>query len=243
MGDVLEKVKRLRALATSSNANEAASAAAIANKLILQFQISETQLALHTQAQEQRAEAESNPEQMFDDADAFYVSARVTQWKLELAQLLAKHYGCAIWNDKAYHISEAGTNRGVSRYRLIGRKDDIQVVKFMFSWFMTEIVKLCDNECRGNGLNYRDSYCKGAVKGIEKLLEYTRAAAMHEAALAGKSQAIELIQNRHKLATAYMHRKYRLLNPHVRRGIDPNAFERGYEVGSYIGRHAAPTSE
>lgn len=233
MEDILQTIKRLRALATSSNPNEAAAAAGVANKLILRHQINEIHLADDT--------APESTEQMFDDPEPFYVSSRVTTWKMELATLLAQHYGCALWNDKVYR--SADKTRGTSRYRLIGRERDVQVVKFMFSWFTSEIAKLCDIECRGAGLNYRDSYCKGAVKGIGSLLAYTREKMISEARRSGNSKAIDLISNRHQQAIEYMFKKHSLIQPAVKLGVNPVAFERGYDVGASVARNAAPHSE
>ncbi len=234
MEDILQTIKRLRALATSSNSNEAAAAAGVANKLILKHQINEIHLA-------DDSAPESATEQMFDDPEPFYVSSRVTAWKMELATLLARHYGCALWNDKVYR--SADRVRGTSRYRLIGRDKDVQVVKFMFAWFVSEIAKLCDIECRGYGVNYRDSYCKGAVKGIGNLLSYTREKMLSEAANSGNSKAIDMIQNRHQQAIEYMFKKHSLIQPATKQGINPVAFERGYDVGSGVARNAAPHSE
>lgn len=234
MTDILDRIKKLRALATSSNPNEAAAAAGVANKLILKHQISESQLA-------EISSPESNVENMFDDPEPLYVSARVTAWKVDLATLLARHYGCALWNDKVYRSDSQ--NRGMSRFRLVGREDDVQIVKFMFSWFVSEIQKLVDVECRGYGLNYRDSYCKGAVKGIENLLAYTREKMVEEANKTGKSKALEVVQNRHKLAIEYMFKKHKVIQPNGKLGVNPEAFERGYEVGNSAARHAAPPQE
>ena len=228
---VLDRIKKLRALATSSNPNEAAAAAGVANKLILKHQITEAQLATEDSSKE------SKLDNMFDDPEPIYVSQRVSAWKVDLATLLARHYGCALWNDKSVRSDTQA--RGVSRFRLIGREGDVQIVKFMFSWFVTEIQKLCEASCRGQGLNYRDSYCKGAVKGIESLLTYTRERTIHEAKSSGGSQAIELVQSRHKLAIEYMFKKHNVIQPTGKLPINQQAFEAGFDVGNSVARSAA----
>jgi hypothetical protein len=222
---IISKIVRLRTLALSSNTHEAAAAAGVANKLILKYQIQESEL-----------DQEATPSIIFDDPDPVYTSGRVTQWKLELLNLLTDHYGCALWNDKT---PEEDSSRASSRYRLIGRETDIQIVKLMFSWFTSEIIKLCDLECRSLGSNYRHSYCKGAIKAIKDLLEYTRKNIIKEAS----SHSVELIENRQKMAIDYLFKKHGVIQPLPKPGINQQAFNRGYDVGSRVAKTSSKIKE
>lgn len=236
---IVEKIKKLLALSRSSNVNEAANAAAIANKYIAQYRINEADL-IDQKTANKSVDQEYYPEKMYDDTSPIYESARVTSWKLQLACLLASHYGCAIWNDKAFGASKAG--RSVSRFRLIGRYNDVQFAKTMFTWLVNEIQRLADTECRGMGHATLASYCKGAVKGIESLLEEGKRIAEVKAEQAGKSQALQRVDKRGEEATEYMYNKYNLIKvaPNKPR-FDPEAFEKGYDIGNVIGRQVNDT--
>jgi hypothetical protein len=71
------------------------------------------------------------------------------------------------------HISYA-EGRKVSRFRLLGRKSDITLAKYMFSWLVSECSRLSDIEAKGRGHIYVASYCHGFVKGIADQLSISR---------------------------------------------------------------------
>lgn len=238
--DIAEKVRRLLALSKSSNINEAKAAASIANKYIVQYRLQEAELTERNS--HNQSSKEYYPEPIFDDPEPMYSSAHVTPWKLQLASVLADHYGCALWNDKSYRSSEGGRN--VSRFRLIGRFNDVKFTKYMFAWLVDEIQRYSDIECKGHGHTTFSSYCLGAVHGIQNLLRATRERAVGVAEQAGQSKAIARLNNRGKEAQAYMHRKYNLIQPAAPKPkFDSNAFRRGVDVGSYMGSRVTPSDE
>ena len=218
--DIVHKIQRLLALSKSDNINEATNAAAIANKYIIKYRLKEEDYL------------PQNVSLIFDDPESIYESARVTAWKLDLLTLIAKHYGCAIYNDK--FLSENGRN--VSKYRLIGRENDVKFTKSMFNWVISEIQKHTNETCKGHGSLTHSSYCKGAVKGIENFLEQTRSEQRQMALASGQASALSRIENREQEALEYMYKKYNVAKPLTKPKVDPEAYQRGYDVGAGLGK-------
>ena len=159
VSSVVERVQKLLALSKSDNAHEAAAAAAAANRLIDQYRLSETDLEIQSEV----------VEPMDEDEGYIYESGRVTPWKMTLMNILIRHYGLACWN----HTSFA-TGRQVSRFKLVGRKSDIAVAKYMFTWLTAECSRLSDIHAKGQGRIYVASWCAGFVDGVAAQLNASR---------------------------------------------------------------------
>jgi Protein of unknown function (DUF2786). len=166
MSSVVDKVQKLLALSKSSNAHEAAAAAAMANKLIDQYRLSEADLEVHGQ----------NEEPLEEDEGYLYESGKVTPWKMTLMSVLVKHYGLAHWNDATW-----ASGRQVSRFKLVGRKSDIAVAKYMFTWLTAECQRISMLEAKGMGRVYVGSWCAGFVNGVASQLKASRAEAQKDA--------------------------------------------------------------
>ena len=185
MTAVIEKVQKLLALSKSSNINEAAAASAAANKLIDQYRLSQADLELQGEASEPYEE----------DGSYIYESGKITRWKQSLVQCLVKHYGLYVWNDTYYP-----QGRQVSRYRLVGRKSDITVAKYMFAWLTMECQRLADLYAKGMGRVYVASYCAGFVSGVSLQLNASRQDIQNQAS----SGALVKINARSSEAEAYL---------------------------------------
>jgi hypothetical protein len=219
ISSVIDKVKKLLALSKSSNANEAAAAAAAANKLIDQHRLAESELET----------SDDLHEDIFEDSDPLYESGRLTQWKSSLACHLAKHYGCAIYNNKGYRKNN---------YKLVGRKSDIEVVRYMFTWLSLEIDRLSDDASRGRGFDrsagkiFSNSFCSGTVAGISSQLESSR----KEVAQAASSVAMVRLNQRLSEAMSFMNGNHKLKKSNSFSGgyLDRNAYEAGKVRGQSI---------
>ncbi len=168
LDDVISKVKKLLALITSSNANEAANAAARANELIDKYRLSMFDLE----------EAEVPVEPIVKDTDYIYQSGKVTVWKTHLVYTLTRHYGVAYWNDASYN-----NGRKVSRYRMVGRKSDMDIVRYMMAYLSLECERLSSLEVKGTGLGrvFVASYQEGFVSGVAEQLRLSREVVKKEA--------------------------------------------------------------
>ena len=188
---IIERVQKLLALSTSSNANEAAAAASAANKLIDQYRLSTADLESKTEL----------VEPIEEDGGYIYETGRLNPWKNSLVFVLVKHYGLAQWNDADY-----STGRMVTRVKLVGRKSDITIAKYMFAWLTVECQRLSDQEAKGKGRIYVGSYCLGFVRGIAAQLQVSRTDAQKDAS----SSAIIKINQREAEASEFMHVLHKL---------------------------------
>lgn len=168
LAETIETVRKLLALSTSSNAHEAANAAARANDLIDKYRLSMFDLE----------EAEVPVEPIVQDTDYIYQSGKVTVWKKHLMYTLTRHYGVAYWNDAGYN-----NGRKVSRYRMVGRKSDMDITRYMMSYLSLECERLSALEAKGTGLGrvFVSSYQEGFVAGITEQLRLSREAIKKEA--------------------------------------------------------------
>ena len=213
---IIEKVQKLLALSKSSNANEAANAAGLANKLIDQYRLSIADI---------ENDAQGDIECVEEDSDFIYESGKVTPYKKSLVYVLAKHYGCVYWNDASY-----ATGRCVTRYRLVGKRSDIGICKYMFAWLTAECKRLADIEAKGRGRVFVGSYCQGFVNGIASQLKTSRT----EAQRGATSSAIVKIDAREaesKDALYKLHTNLVTKKSHSQARIDPNAFYQGQIKG------------
>lgn len=214
---VIAKIQKLLALSQSANPNEAATAAAIANKLIDQYRLSSDDF-------QSSDNADSDP--LVDDDSYIYESGRITRWRSHLVMMLSKHYGCACFND----ITHKPEGRKVSRYKLVGRKSDIEVTRYMFTWLSAECERLTLSEARGKGHTFSHSYSLGFVMGIADQLAISR----KEAESTASSTAIIHMNARYDEANDFMTNK-RILKATKSRSsshIDGGAYDSGRVRGA-----------
>jgi len=222
--DALRKVRSLLRLAASADANEAAAAAGRAQKLMDTFKIEQAMAELDT--------SESEPdEETIACADPLAEGIR-QNWKKCLANGIATANGCKILNSSG-------------RILLFGKPSDIMTVRYLYTFLVREIDRLCDLECKGCGRTYRNNYRMGAQSKVVERLKEQRAelerelrykAGANETGLVRLNDALARRQVDLAQADAAMRRKY----PHTRSvGVrftsDREAQERGRRAGGRIG--------
>ena len=215
--EVIKRIQGLQALSKSSNPAEAAVAASIASKLIDKYRISEMQLDVDT-----------SQDPLAEDSDYVYQTGRLIPWKSSLISILAIHYGVSMMND----ITKA-TGRKVSRYKMFGRKSDMQIVRYMFGWLLYECTRLADIEAKGKGHVYVFSYCDGFVNGVNLKLQEARAEIKREY----EASALVKLDSRATESKNFMHQ----MQPFLRSAkafsqskVDMGAFARGQAQGKSI---------
>jgi len=177
--EIIAKVQKLLSLSkNNSNAAEAATAAGIANRLIDEHRLSVADLELES----------STKEAVVQDDNHLYESGRITAWRASLVRVLTSHYGVAYYNDTTH--SETG--RQVSRYRMVGRKSDMEVVRYFYVWLGAECERLSALEAKGKGRVYVASYQLGFVSGVSEQLMLSREQAKQTAT----STSIVMIDSR-----------------------------------------------
>jgi hypothetical protein len=152
---LLAKIRALRALAASANVHEAAAAAAAATRLLLEHDLAETELANSDDSAEV-------PERAATPLDTY--GRAVPRWRSSLANLLMRVHGCAGW-------LESSANDGGHRMVIVGRKTDVETVRYLLAWLVMEIEHLTDAHGKRMGRTWRNSYRWGAVAGIREQLD------------------------------------------------------------------------
>lgn len=218
ISSVISKVQKLLALSNSSNAGEAANATAAANKLIDEYRLSAIDIATDS--------SESDP--MVEDDSYIYETGRVIPWKNVLIHVLTAHYGVANYND--VYFPEA---RKVSRFKLVGRSSDIQIVRYMFTWLTAECHRLANLQVKGQGRITVASYCEGFVTGISLQLKASR----KEVQQTVTSAAIIKLDARLQESKDFMYSKYtnmKKVNFQTKSRLDSQAFAAGQQQGKNI---------
>lgn len=162
---IVERVRKLMALAESDNVNEAANAAAAAQKLMAEHRISEAMLS---------AEAGEDENDVEVTNDVLAQFARREPWAGTLAMGLTKANGCEV-----YYSSTHG-KKGVD-LRIVGATSDVQTVSYMYQYLVHEVERLCDAEAKrrrlagtieyANTRMWRASFRAGAAHTLCKRIE------------------------------------------------------------------------
>lgn len=149
---VLERVRKLLALATSPNVHEAASAAAMAQALI----------ARHRLESWLEAEAAVTTDPIEDGRDApLEVARKVRKWKVVLAGALAEANGCV-----SYTLRQGREEAIV----LVGRAVDRAAVLELWSWLVKRIEWLSATHGAGESRQWHDAFRVGAAVAVGERL-------------------------------------------------------------------------
>jgi len=228
--EVLDKVRKLLRLSTSSNPHEAANAAAKAQALIDAHHLSDALLSLS-------GEAPAQPEEPVEDmgrygADAALAgAARRARWTVQLASDVARANGCRI-----YLMGGA--------VHLVGRRSDAETVRYLYAYLAREIDRLALAAGRGLGRTWGNNFRLGAVESVgrrlrehkERSQREAREAAPNAAALVLVNQALATIQARGASVQSWMdtHMKLRKSRGGSGGRWDGSARAAGREAGNGI---------
>ena len=150
---VLERVKRLLALAKSANANEAANAARAAQRLITEHQLEEAQLRF-----------EAGDETPFADEELADFGARTSHWRAIIFDGLATANGC-----KAYvRVYFLGGVRH-STVRVLGPRASVATVRYLFDYLMRQVDELTEQHAH-EPLRWRNAFRLGAAAMLRRRL-------------------------------------------------------------------------
>lgn len=159
---ILAKVQKLLRLSTSSNANEAALAAAKAQELIDKHQLAAALLALDSA--EPTKGLDDEPIIDFEKAGApLDAPKRLDRWRCSLASVIARQNGCRIYFSG-------------NEIALVGRPSDAETVRYLYGYLSREVERLTSEQGQGMGRTWRNNFRLGVVDAIQsKLYEQRRA--------------------------------------------------------------------
>lgn len=186
---IVDKVRKLLALAESTSINESAVAAAAAQRLIEKHRLTEAMLADHDEA------PDVDDVQMHDDC--LDKGARFAQWKIDLACITAEHNCC--------RVAAVETGSSHTTLHLIGTAADAAVSTALYRWLCVEIARLV-TASKLKGAVDKAAFRVGAVFTIEEQLgaavKSARARARAQAREAAVTSALTLYQDATALAKA-----------------------------------------
>jgi hypothetical protein len=222
---ILKKVRKLLNLADDkANINESASAAQMAQQLIEKHRIAMAELDV--------GEEGEDPVDSFDLIDEDGPKVRV--WKVDLANAIGNVNGCAT-------VYRRGSKRSRTKATidLVGTKDNVNTVRYLFFYLSTTIERLCKRQGKGLGRVWAQSFRAGAVSMIgERLFEAKQKAREDLRKKAGESAdstalvkletAIEKVDNQLQNALDFMRRSFHLTDPRASNiTIDQLGFDSG----------------
>lgn len=225
LSQVVEKIQKLRRLATSSNVHEAAAAAAAADRLIQEHGLQEAQLEAEGKAPGEKPSLETEPVAAW--------TGLTPAWQMALGGLLCNHYECACYRE---NIKRDG--RRVESLRIVGRPSDVATVRYMFAWLVLEIERLAQAARPSEPVRspaelvaYRNSFRHGAVNGVIYAMRNAKAAAQKQAT----SAAIVLVNSRKAEAEATMASEVgKLYSRRIGGASRGDGFRDGHEAGQSL---------
>lgn len=154
---VLDKVRKLLRLGSSDNQNEAASAIAMAQRLMDEHAISVAQIELDDSKPAEREEIREYEEPLV------FGTTHLTTWKGRLCHVISQANGC-----KTYKRGGTGI------VMLIGRATNAEKVRYLYHYCASEINRLTKAHARGNGRTYANNFRIGCVDAIEEAIKRER---------------------------------------------------------------------
>jgi len=212
MNPILAKIRALRELSrNNSNPNEAANAAAAAERLCQENRISEATLDASAPS--------SGPVEA--EVDQF---ARIEPWRSYLLTDLAKHHGCAV-------VYLYTPKRGYEAV-CYGAETDVEVVREMYSWLTAEVEKMAE----AMPPRQQRSFKVGASEGIRDAMQEA-----HDRAQRGApSTALAVLDARLQAAEEEKQRRHKRIRekPSKAPRVEPKAFRAGHEAGRKLTERA-----
>ena len=169
--EAIARATKLLRLAQSDNANEAAVAAAMAQKIIDDFRLSS---ALLEENPEGRVEQE--PIRDFGHSP---VEEKGTTWRIRLLQILSDANQCSVYR------------RGGKALALIGRASDVETVRYMYQHLSKEVDRLTHREGHGNGKTWCNNFRLGVCDTIGQRMREEHEKTAQDAQAKGFAQSGE----------------------------------------------------
>ena len=225
---ILTKIKKLQAMTTERGATpeEAASAAAKAQSLLFEYNLSQSDV-------DTREQAGPDP---YGKVDTILEGANrnTVQWRRSLLYVIAKHNFCT-----------AVTLPNTTKMSVVGKRSNVETVLYLNAVLVREIERLAIDAARtvlSNRAGYMVSFCRGAVSTIHaRLAEQQRqseaAATMHTNAK-GQTNAVAIRTMSQELTKAEKHFFPNLVTRRTRSTIrSADGYTSGQRAGQGIGLH------
>ena len=205
---VLTKIRKLFALAQSTNPHEAAAAIAAANRIMLEHRLT-------------AAEVEGDKETGRYERETFAKCIRMPVWRSMLLRSIAQHTGCVILEQ---------SEMALTHWIFVGTPENIAVAKALSAQAILEIARLASRDCKGLGRSVNRSYCIGAVAGLREQLRREQAAAE----VTATSKAIVLVNSESGRVMAFLSKEGCRKTPSRKLSVLGMAYEKGRLQGEKL---------
>lgn len=228
--DVTARIAKLLKLAErSSSPEEAATAAAKAADLMTRYEIERDSVETTVPTAEE-------PIESTDDAPLDQMKKYMIGWKLRLADIVARHRKC-----KMTYV------RCLGEINLIGRRNEIQTVRYLYAYLVSEIERITKERASGRGKAYANSFRLGMVDTIRDTLEISEYALIREMkreaeasvnsdrALVRVNAALEKREKEKEVVDEWANSHYVIRTVKARDPrVEPNAYHAGVAAGSAV---------
>jgi hypothetical protein len=235
---IRERVRKLLRLAHSPNVNEAATAAAFAQELMVRYRLESI--------------ASENADHIVDEPIAAYLhealesSKRLRAWKIELAAVLAASHACRIFVGESQRNVDPenpqSKRESVEQIIVVGRRTDFENLRE----FYEPLVKMVESLTRAHGAGRDRKWCDGfrfgVVATLRDRLREANAKAESEAcarpALGETTQGLVLrarVRERLEVVSSWMEENLRL----TRGKAGPKVLVAAYDHGRLAGQSLA----
>lgn len=186
---VIDRIVKLLKLSTNNpSVEEAASAAAMAQRLMLEHQIS--------QAEVEEGEEEPTPEEIILDS-VEVPGKRLATWRVNLWFAVAEGNNCKPILTPGHYKS-----RTKPKLKAVGRQSNIDATLYMYAWlskeidYLTKEAKIINwNHDRGEGRRFANSFRLGAVDEISRRLKEQKAEVYKQAEDRGATTALVRVKD------------------------------------------------
>jgi hypothetical protein len=210
-------------MAESNNEHEASVAAGLAQGLLLEHNLTISDLSQITE------EDSSIDEQSVES------QRRLSAWRVSLCDGVAQAFGCQILIARSYRLTSI---------RIVGSPNDIAVAQLTYEYLSEVIDKLTKKNGRGYGRTYANSYRRGVVARLgERLYEDSK---QNKEDLKEKATEVgtALVLRKEQNLTDHMS-QYGGTYSSGKSSIDYGAYASGYEDGESVSlnRQVEPSSQ
>lgn len=111
-------------------------------------------------------------------------------WGLRLANLVAFHNACA-----ARWVKNNGRNiRDGIKIRVIGRPSDVEVTRYLYSFFMRQVNELILKHCKGQSSKYKGEFAVGCISTLSNKIDAQKKETITEVKAENTGNAMALIR-------------------------------------------------
>jgi hypothetical protein len=225
--EVIEKVAKLLALATGrgTTPEEAATAAAAAQRLMLRHRIEQAEVQ-QLESDDAIGFASARGSSEAGSPEAFLFQTK--RWQLDLLKSIAGANGCMPVITR--------NERSGKWMELVGRESDLEICRYLWAYLSGEIQRLKAEQTRGWSQARKSHFCLGAVHTIGAALGREMAAA---ASADGATSGAMVVSSRYEAAKAWYFERQpgaRFVRPR-RVYVDAQSYQAGRAAGAGVSIH------